>query len=164
MQAFILFFGLLGSIGSHPFHMSKCQVNYAETEKSLQISLHLFIDDLEACLVDAGAEQTFLCTSKEHEKAETWLFRYLEDHLQFLIDDQVMSYQWIGKEMDDDLMGMWCYLEIPNVSSMGSLEIRNTLLLERFSDQQHVTHITGPNNKNGYFLLHQSKTSDRIDF
>ena len=72
---FIVSFFLIGLIPnlekkSHDFHLSKCDIIYSAEEKAIQISLQLFIDDLELALAAEGHEDLGICTSKESDSAD----------------------------------------------------------------------------------------------
>ena len=77
MKLFVfIFFSLIGLITdlnekSHDFHLSKCDIIYSTEEKAFQISLQLFIDDLEIALAAEGHENLGICTPNESDKAET---------------------------------------------------------------------------------------------
>ena len=58
---------------AHTFHVSKTMVEYSEKEKSLQISVHLFIDDLEESLKNEGHTKVFVCTERESAQAEKYI-------------------------------------------------------------------------------------------
>jgi len=150
--------------GLHEFHISKCQIDYSESEKALQITVHLYLDDLEEALRLQGADKLFLCTEKEHKKAETYLFRYFEQCFQLVVNDTKVAFEFIGKEQSEDLQAVWCYLEITDVSALSSLEVTNNLLMEVFDDQKNIIHIQAPGNKQGYFLFQKGQDNDKVTF
>lgn len=148
----------------HPFHLSKCELEYSHEEKALQISLHLFIDDLEVALRQQGADQLFICTKKEAEKAEHYMLKYLQQRFKIEVDGKEKTYQLLGKEISKDLAGVWCYLEIPNIEAIKQLKIQNQLLLEVFDDQKNIVHIRGPKGKKGGLIFGRGKGIQTVDF
>jgi len=168
----ILTFGALGNqtdLGqsydiAHEFHISKCQIKYSEDTKAVQISLHLFLDDLEEALRQKGADQLFLCTEKEHHKAEKYLFRYLQQGFKLSVNEEPAAFEFVGKEQSEDLQAVWCYLEIINVDSFESLEITNSLLMEVFEDQKNIVQVRAADNKQGNFLLQKGQENDKVIF
>lgn len=173
IKFFILFNTLLFSLAGmdsstptvvHEFHISKCQIQYSEEAKALQISLHLFLDDLEEALRQQGADKMFLCTEKEHKKAEKYLFRYLQQNFQLIVNEKAMEFEFIGKEQSEDLQAVWCYLEVTEVTLFQSLEVTNSLLMEIFDDQKNIVQVRAPGNKQGYFLLQKGQENDKVNF
>lgn len=149
---------------AHEFHISKCQIKYSEESKALQISVHLFLDDLEEAMREQGADKMFLCTKKEHEKAEKYLYRYLQQRFKLIVNGQEVAFDFIGKEQSEDLQAVWCYLEVTNVSSFEKLALTNSLLMEIFEDQKNIVHIEAAGNKKGYFLLQKGQEHDEMTF
>ena len=145
----ILLFFTLGinpsRVSNHDFHISKCLIEYSEEQSALQFSLHIFIDDLEEALRLQGADNLFICTEKENEEAEKYIIRYLHQRLQIELDDQMLQYNFIGKEISEDLAAVWCYLEIPKIQSPKKLMVSNSILMEVFDDQKNIVNIVAPN-------------------
>lgn len=148
----------------HEFHVSKCQIEFNLKEKALEISMHLFIDDLEEALRNEGAGKLFIGTEKESDQAENYLLQYLNDHFQLKVNDQLVEYDFVGKETSEDLQAIWCYLEITNIEAVKSIVVENSLLMEVFADQKNIIHILMPNKKQGYFMLEKGKSSDKASF
>ena len=57
---------------NHDFHFSKCLLEYKPAEEILQVSWHIFLDDVEQAIENQGVEKLFLCTEREHEKGESY--------------------------------------------------------------------------------------------
>jgi len=157
--------GLPPSVGkAHDFHVSKCLVEYVEGEQSLQISLHLFIDDLELALAEQGANDLFLCTEREAPEAETYLFRYLQQRFRLTVNQEEVTYRMIGKEISDDLMAVWCYLEVRGISELRELEMENSLLMEIYADQKNIVSVKGPGQERGLLLFERGKMQRSVTF
>lgn len=148
----------------HKYHIGKCLIDYNQREKAIQVSQFIFLDDLEAALRAQGADKLFLCTEKEAEKAETYLARYLAQHLQFEVNGHAKSFVFIGKESSEDLLGVWCYLEITEVDPLKEIRFMNDLLMEIYDDQKNVIIFKGPNNKEASFLFEKGKAEEKLAF
>ena len=148
----------------HEFHISKCLIEYNEKEKALQLTLHLFIDDLEEALRQQGADELFICTDKESEKAEDYIYKYLQNNLAIDLEDQSLTYNFIGKEISEDLVAVWCYLEIENIERFNKIHVKNNILLEVFEDQKNIISVIGPDRKKGYLLFNNAKNEETIEF
>ena len=151
-------------IPPHEFHISKCLIEYNEKEKALQVTLHLFIDDLEEALREQGADKLFICTEKESEKAEDYIYKYLQQKLEISLDEQAVNYTFLGKEMSEDMVAVWCYLELENVESFNQLYVKNRILLDTFDDQKNIISIVGPKKKKGYLLFNNAKNEETLEF
>ncbi|MEM1120992.1 MAG: DUF6702 family protein [Bacteroidota bacterium] len=151
-------------IPTHEFHISKCLIEYNETEKALQMTLHLFIDDLELALKQAGSGDLFICTEKEAERAEVLIYQYLKQKLAIALEDKKVDYTFLGKEMSEDMVAVWCYLEVENVESFKKLHVSNRILIDTFDDQKNITSIVGPKKKKGYLLFDSAKNEETLNF
>ncbi len=149
---------------AHDFHISKCQIKYSEQEQTLQISLHIFIDDLEQALAEQGVDQLAIGSELEKEDAEKYIQRYIKQCFRMTVDEEKVDYTFIGKETTKDLAAIWCYLEVEAVSEFQELIITNNLLLELFEDQKNIIHIVGPKKQEAYLMLEKGKTSDKFLF
>lgn len=150
--------------GDHEFHISKCQIDYSEKEKALQITVHLFIDDLEEALSQQGADKLFICTEKEDEKAEEYIYKYFQQRFKIRLEDEEINYTFLGKEMSEDMIAVWCYLEVKDVESINKMHIKNGMLMEAFEDQKNIISIVGPNKSKGYFLFDKGKNEETVSF
>jgi len=148
----------------HEFHMSKCQIEFNQQEKAVQISMHIFIDDLEDALRNQGSGKLFIGTEKETDQADEYFFQYLKSHFQLNVNNQNAEYEYIGKETSEDLQAIWCYLEIINIEKVTSIVVENNILMELFDDQKNIIHIMMPNKQQGYFILEKGKSSDKANF
>ena len=152
------------SNSAHEFHISKCQIDFDEPTEAVQITLHLFLDDLEVAMKEQGADKMFLCSDKEDPKAETYLYRYLKQGFKLKVNEEVVDFEFVGKEQSEDLQAVWCYLEVTNVKFFHSIEVTNSLLMEVFEDQKNIVHIKAPDNKQGYFLFQKGQEHDKVTF
>jgi len=123
---------------AHDFHLSKTEVRYKEDISAIQISTHIFIDDLEEVLANQGHSELHLFTNKEDINAEEYIFQYLQSNLLIEVDDTEMEYTWVGKEISEDLSAVWCYLEITDTQIASDVKLLNKVLHDLFSDQKNV--------------------------
>lgn len=160
----LMAFVLTASAPAHEFHVSKGQIEYVASEKSLQITLHLFIDDLEEALRRSGAERVFLGTDREIARADEYLQAYLKRHFVLTVNGQPVSYSFVGKEMSTDLLGMWCYLQVDGVDAPRQIKVRNDLLLDVFDDQKNILNIVGPAGKRSTLLFEKDNVAQQANF
>jgi len=165
MKTLFLAFSLIAfSTTLHEFHVSKCQIEYVKAEQSLQISMHIFIDDLEEALRQRGKDQLFICTEREAKEAEQYMIDYIDDRVQLKVNGQAMDFHFLGKEISDDLAAVWCFIEIKGVEPFSSLEVSNKLLQEVFDDKKNIIRIKGPKNKKSYLLFQKGDDFELLEF
>ena len=161
---FILLFSLLPAPEMHAFHISKCQIDYNTADKALQITWHIFIDDLEEALRRQGMDKLFLGTEREAANGDAAVEKYLLQRLKLIVNGKSASINFIGKENSEDLAALWCYLEVPGVSAVQNMNISNDILLEVYDDQKNLVSVTVPGKKQGYFIFEKGKTSAGLKY
>ena len=149
---------------AHDFHISKCQIEYNHDEQALQMTLHIFIDDLEEALRKQGADKLFIGTEREVEDADPHLLKYLEKNFLLQVNEQKATYDYIGKEVSEDLQGLWIYLEITGVDTVKTISVTNSILLEIFDDQKNITSVSVPPSRQNYFILENGKSQESINY
>ncbi len=137
----------------HDFHVSRCEINYVTKSGDLQISAHIFIDDLEKTLQLSGQNHLYILTNKESKDADSAILKYIQSKLTIQSGNQILRLKYVGKEASDDNMAVWCYFEVSNVNNIKSLQITNTILLELFDDQKNIIDFTIDNKKKNFTIL-----------
>jgi len=152
-------------VAEHEFHLSKCLIEYNSSEQALQVSMHLFVDDLEDALRKQGKDNLQIGTPKEDPMAENYLRNYLAANFILTVNGQPIAHTFLGKEPGEDPLSLWCYIEVPNVSALKSLQIKNSILTEVFEDQKNLISVVGPRQVKGYFILEKDNTlSEALQF
>jgi len=148
---------------AHEFHLSKCDINYSAEEQALQISLRIFIDDLEEAIAVVLQEDNLkLCTSKEAVNADSILVVYLSENLKVNVDNVPHQISYVGKEVSEDLLAVWCYFEVIDVTPQDAISVENKILIETFDDQSNVVSLKYSKDKKDYFLLQKGETSGTL--
>ncbi|HMQ06101.1 MAG TPA: hypothetical protein PKC30_02315 [Saprospiraceae bacterium] len=146
----------------HNYHVSNCDIKYNQHTQSIQISLHVFIDDIEDALRLTGADHLFILSEKETQEAHFHLEEYFNRHLHIFIDGQRAVLDFLGKESSGDYMAAWCYFEIYNIVNPKEIEVVNTLLLEVFDDQKNIVTIRKNQQKKSFLLFNHKKFKEKI--
>lgn len=123
---------------AHDIHLSKTEIRFKPDQSAIQISAHIFIDDLEIALESRIEEKLNLCTKKEHFSADSLIWAYINEQLFLTVDNKELEFEWVGKEISEDLAAVWCFLEVPIESISANLEIHNTVLMELYDDQKNI--------------------------
>ena len=154
----------LSSLFLHPIHISKCQMEYNQDHKALEIIVHVYIDDLESSLGLAGSTHLKLGTEREVVNADSLISSYMDQHLELSVNGHAVHHNWIGKEITDDFAAFWCYLEVPEINHLESLDITYDALQELYDDQKNILAVIGPHNQEKYYLSEKNKASVSFDF
>ena len=137
----------------HEFHVSKCLVEYKAEKKEIQVSMNIFIDDLEVALTEMGVDSLYIGTDKEASTADEYINKYLEHTFSVGINaTKNTTWLFLGKEISEDLSSIWCYMRIDASEDIEQLYIKNSILLETYEDQKNITNIIGPNSDKTSFM------------
>ena len=121
---------------THKYYLSLTQIEYNKNQKSLEVIINVFMDDIELAINKEYAIDLNLTTKDELKDADVYFHNYLTKNLTFTIDNDIVTYNYIGKEYEGDLV--YFYLEIAVKENPKSLEVFNTILLTYFEQQQNI--------------------------
>ena len=145
----------------HKYYISLCEIEYVENQESLQITLGLFIDDIEFTLNKDHDTILNLATKDEVKNIDAYYKTYLNEHFKITINNNPTLFTYIGKEYDDNIVHF--YLEIINVETLKSIEVQNTSLLRDFEYQENIIKIKA-NNINKTFYLNRKNDKGLLNF
>ncbi|MCB9205074.1 MAG: hypothetical protein H6603_08880 [Flavobacteriales bacterium] len=124
---------------AHEFHLSLTEISHNTENKTLEVSIKLFTDDLLTALQQAGAPKMELGTENEPPEANEYIESYLKRHFKLTVNGKPTDFTYLGKEAELD--ATWCYVEVKDVKKVQSLEIENTFMLEAFDDQTNMVNL-----------------------
>tara|TARA_B110000503_G_scaffold141260_1_gene234219 strand:+ start:2166 stop:2585 length:420 start_codon:yes stop_codon:yes gene_type:complete len=113
--------------------MSITDMEYNPATKSLQISMKLFVDDLELALGKEQEVKCFLGTKKEHSRSNEFIKTYVNTHFFIEQTKGSLPVTFIGKEVDKDYA--WIYLEVKNFKVKDETLLTNSMLFDYFTEQ-----------------------------
>jgi len=149
----IVFFSM-SSFDMHKFYMAIYQINYAPEKKMLQITTRIFVDDLNKALENKYKKKFFLGAENESPESVELLKKYLSESFTIKINGQAKPMNLLSKEMDGDVL--ICYLNIKDVTKIKSLDIYNAVLVESYTEQQNILHVTAFNSKKSFLFTNTS--------
>ncbi|MGJ8667471.1 MAG: DUF6702 family protein [Patiriisocius sp.] len=136
---FVCSFALFTSFTAHKFYVSITKIEYIKEKQSLQIITQIFTDDLEDALSERYGRAVHLDSPKETE-ADVELFKkYVLDRLTVLVNAKPVTYKFIGHKYDIDQVK--AYIEVTGIPTLESIEIENTILMDKFESQQNIIHL-----------------------
>ena len=146
----ILFILPLTAFTLHKYYISLCEIEYIEEQKSLQITVGMFIDDLEFTLNKNHNSTLNLATDNEVKNIDEYYNSYLNEHFKVIVNYESKGFKYIGKEYDDDIVRF--YLETTNIQELKSIEVTNTSLFKYFENQQNIIKIKAYNTNKTFYL------------
>jgi hypothetical protein len=162
-MSLILGFLICAAPPAHEFHVSKTNIRYVADREQVQVEMHLFLDDLEIALRQAGAPDLYIGTEDELPQTGELIARYLEKNFQLTWNGIPLPTGLLGYEMSDDLQALWIYLAADTKSAPNSVRVQQTALTELYDDQRNVIKIFA-GTKSTTLLTSRDKPVVKYDF
>ncbi len=139
---------------AHDIHVSMCELRFNEESSSFEVSIKIFIDDLEMAIKKEGYTPLNLGTTKENELTEEHLASYLDKYFFIEIDGKKLSAHFVGKEISEDYQAVWCYVEYSaEINKAQKCTLTNRILLDIYSDQRNIMDIRMSKTHKAYTIL-----------
>jgi predicted RNase H-related nuclease YkuK (DUF458 family) len=161
LSLLVILFSFLSAFTLHKFYVGVFQIDYFKEKKAVQITVRLFIDDLEKALYKKHNKHIYITTKDEIAEANTLIANYLSEKLKIKINNKSQSLQFLTKEQEDNIV--ICYLKIPFKDKIKDLEITNTVLSDIFKEQQNLVHLNLNSNKKT-LLFTNTETSQKLKY
>ena len=135
----------VSSLQAHSLHQSTAEAEWNAEEKKIEVSLTVFINDLELALIrQSEREMRIEKTAAEAFDAEAKL--YLAKN--FVVSDstgQKAEMTWIGRQIDAETKKsgdptMTLFFEISLPGGLKAVSLRNGVLQDLFEDQLNLLH------------------------
>ena len=136
--ALINCFALSLALNLHPFYVSVCEIYHNPKTQSLEISLKVFIDDIELAIQKSGNTTCKISEDSEKVSVENAISEYLQDRFVVEIDSKQKSSEVIGYEFEGDAIIF--YIEIKSVKKINEFGLRNSIMTEVRDGQINLTH------------------------
>lgn len=136
---FLCFF--INNLSAHPLHMSVCNMDIKND--SLHFSIKLFTDDFNIAL-DKYEYDTAV------ESYIDSVLIYLQQNFVVQINHDNITYSIIDTTINE--LSIWINCFLPYKESIEEIHIKNTLMLDLYSDQKNLLIIQGNQNENGYLF------------
>lgn len=147
----LFFLPLLLSFTAHKHYISLTKIDFIEANKTVQITMKFFIDDLEAALENKHLESLELASREEHELASQYIESYVRQKFKIWINGEEKTYNYLGKEYENN--EVFFYLELENIDHIKAIQVQNSMLCEAFEDQQNFIKLTIGNVQKTFILV-----------
>jgi len=104
----------------------------------MEITIKFAIQDLEISLDNTELR---IGTLNEKKSSEEIIKNYFKNHLNIYGDNKIINYEWVGKEISDNLHDIYIYFEILNFNQndkLKSLILENTIFIETTHNQSNI--------------------------
>lgn len=124
----------------HPIHVSICEIEYDKNNKALEMTLRIFIDDLEKEIrLNRNEPELDITNLPDGHNLDDILKEYLNRNFQVGVNDKDEEYTYLGHEIEGD--AIFCYMEIPKVKRLKSIEVYYAVLTQLYEDQTNLVHV-----------------------
>lgn len=144
----LLIFSIFLSL--HEFHISHTSMYYNENSDSLEITIKVPIEDLEKSLEIKDQKRLGIGTNKELESINKKINNYIKKNLKLYFNEKNIEYQWVGKEIDDNLEEIYLYFEVQDCKKTditNKIKIYNTVFFNINDNQVNIVLIEYKNKK-----------------
>lgn len=124
----------------HPFHISVTTIYYKEKEKVMQVEQRIFLDDFEEVLRAYSGNQKLDIIENDQNELKKLIKKYLAENFLVMIKNKPVKLVFLGMEKELDQNVLWCYYEAERVKKFKSFRVMNSVLTEKFSDQENIIH------------------------
>lgn len=142
IKAFITFLLILCSLSSsigHPFYLGITTIAHKKQEKTIQISISLFHDDLEQALNKYSSKKLHILSKIDKTALDLAIAAYVQENLKVQLEKKAAKMQYLGYQIDGE--AAWIYFEIPQVSKIKNITVYNSLLTREFKEQGNIVHV-----------------------
>jgi hypothetical protein len=125
---------------AHKFYTSLARVEYNAGEKSVEITLRIFADDLELALTRRAGGEVRLDRTKD---AGRLVLAYLRDTFEIKNrDGETKVLKWVGMELRAGVA--WLYVEAEMPEGLSGARLRDHVLFELFAEQVNTVSVRYP--------------------
>lgn len=150
---------LLMPYALHDLHVSSTTLHIRTEKERIEISTHLFLDDVELALKKVSDVELKLCTSKEAAIADSLLRAYIHEHLKVQVNGKARDLKVLGKEASEDYQAVWVYLYIEDIQKAEEVTISCDYLHEVYDDQRNIISIKKDRRKVKTEVLDKEETT-----
>ena len=138
---FCLWFSLSYPAGGlHPLHVSVTEINFDQKDKSLEIMMRVFADDLETTMRKRHNIPDLDILDPKGKTLDELMKDYLDDTFSVSLDGKRQPLNYLGNERDGEAFIF--YVEVSKVKRWNRIAVGNSVLMEIFDDQSNLVHVT----------------------
>jgi hypothetical protein len=125
----------------HPLHVSVTEIKFDPKDKELEITIRIFLDDLEEAIRQERKLPTLDITNPgAGQTTDQLVSTYLSTRLTTKVDNKAVGIKYLGHEIDGDAIVVYAYS--PGVKKIRSIGVYHSTITEVYEDQSNLVHIT----------------------
>lgn len=125
----------------HPVHISVTEIEFDEKEKTLEIMMRVFMDDMETTLRNSmNKPELDVFDPKNAAQLDQLMPEYLKSHFQIALDDKIQKTVYLGHEREPDVFIF--YIEVSNVKKWKTIRVLNDIITDTYDDQSNLVHVS----------------------
>ena len=128
-------------VSFHDFHVTHTTIYYNADKESLEITVNVAIEDLERALEEQTAKKINIGTNTESESVDQLIDVYFRQRLTLAPNNRLSNYNWVGKEVSQDLHNLYIYFEVLECNHYGAIEsliIENSIFTDILPEQSNI--------------------------
>lgn len=132
-----MFFAFALCSFKHPFYLGVTELKYADKEKTLQVTVKLFTNDLEDALGKTHKKKPDIINGDKKELS-LLLSDYILKNLSLSVNNKIQKLVFLGFEHEND--AVWMYLEVQSCPKPSQISVKNSLLYDLLKNQTNIIH------------------------
>lgn len=134
------------TLQAHDVHTSNAELEYNPKTQKLEVSLTVFVDDLELALM-RHSERLMSLEKTPATEFDAQIQAYLRKT--FIVTEvtgKAAKIEWVGREMDDaktDTPTVTLFFEVPLTACLSGVTLRHEMFCDLFKDQINLLHLRG---------------------
>ena len=145
----------------HPLHVSVTEIEMDEKDKALEITMRVFVDDLELTFRKNRHQPELDVLNPKTTTTDQLVQDYLKKHFAITLDNKPQVVQYLGHEVEDDTFIF--YIEVAHVKKWKMIQVKNDMIMETHEDQSNLVHVTVQGNVRSMRLTPQLPM-DKLSF
>lgn len=125
----------------HPLHVSVTEIEMKEEPSEMQITMRIFIDDIEAAVRKERNEPELDITKPADGKSTDELIKaYLAPRFAVELDGKKSNIKYLGSETQGDVF--YLYLLISDVPQWKDITVHNSIIMDVYDDQSNIVNVS----------------------
>jgi len=135
----------------HPIHVSVTNIDLEPDEGKMELSVKIFADDFQDLILHKYSVQLKITDQEQPGEKIGSVNRYIREALQFEVNGQkIKELEFSKSELNEE--AIWLYYRYDHGSRIRKINVRNTLMNEKFDDQTNLLIVSYKSIQNGYRL------------
>ncbi len=148
--------GISGGLFAHEFYISLCKIRYFAGQKTVEVVVRAFADDLENAVQKRSGLRLHLFSPREHTQSDSLVNDYLNAHFTLALNGTPIPLHYEGKRQDFDVAE--CRWRAENSALLQKITVQTDLLTDIYEDQTNVVQVEAGGEKKRFNLNKQVTT------